>query len=89
MVGEPLTFHHARSTRRRVVVVAGERNTLWRCVVGLPESRFCLEVDRGTAHLMVGSPAHLMVGSPAHLMVGSPARVEVVVGKFAGCGKVL
>ena len=42
-------------------------------MVGLPESRFCLEVDRGTAHLMVGLSA----------------RVEVVIGKFVGCGKVL
>ena len=53
-------------THRRVVVVIGERNSAWRRVVSLPESRFYLEVDRGTAHLMVGSSA----------------GVEVVVGKF-------
>ena len=57
---------HTRSMHRHVVVVAEERNSAWRHVFGLLESRFYLEIDRGTAHLMVGSPA----------------GVEVVVGNF-------
>ena len=41
-------------------------------MVCLLESGFCLEVDQGTVHLMVGLPV----------------EVEVVVGKFSGNGKV-
>ena len=59
MVGEP----HMRLC---VVVVAGERTSVWRSVVCLPEPGFCPVVDQGTAHLMVVSP------------VG----VEVVAGKL-------
>ena len=43
---------HASSMRRHVVVVAKERNSAWRHVVGLLESR---------AHLMVGSSAGVEV----------------------------
>ena len=61
-----------RPTRQHVVVVSGERTSAWRLVVCLLESGFCLEVDQGTVHLMVGSSA----------------EVEVVAGKFSSNGKV-
>ena len=44
-----------------VVVIVGERTSTWRRVVGLLEFWFCLEVDQGTVHLMLGSSAEVEV----------------------------
>ena len=44
-----------------MVVFAEERTNEWRCVVCLPKPRFHPEVDRGMAHLMVGSPYEVVV----------------------------
>ena len=61
MVGEPPKFHHVRPMRRRVVVVARDRTSTWRRVVGLLKSGFCPEVDRGTTHMMLGLSAEVEV----------------------------
>ena len=54
MAREPPMHYDVCSTCRCVLVVAGERNSAWRRLVSLSESRFCLEVDQGTTHLMGG-----------------------------------
>ena len=50
-----------RHMLRIVVVIVGERTSTWRRVVGLLEFWFCLEVDRGTVHLMLGLTAKVEV----------------------------
>ena len=63
MAREPPTRRHMCPTRLCVVVLAEERTSTWRRVVGLLESGFCPKVDRGMVHLMLGSSAIVEVVS--------------------------
>ena len=53
-------------------------------MVGLPESRFCPEVYRGTAHLMVGSPTgvEVVAGKVLRKILPVAARCSDDDGRF-------